>query len=53
MPPLIKTLLNSTEPYLDEYFSLDLEATLLEEGFEQPMMACNSTRHRTLTAEVV
>ncbi|MFM7528028.1 MAG: class I SAM-dependent methyltransferase [Nodosilinea sp.] len=50
MPPLIKTLLKSTEPYLDEYFSLDLEATLLQAGFEQPVIVCNSARHRTLIA---
>ncbi|MBU6229848.1 MAG: methyltransferase domain-containing protein [Cyanobacteria bacterium REEB459] len=52
MPPLLKTLLKSTEPYLDEYFSLNLEATLVELGFEQPIVVCNSARHRTLLASI-
>lgn len=52
MPPLIKTLLKSTEPYLDEYFSLNLEAVLLDAGFRKLNIALNSVRHRTLTAQV-
>jgi ubiquinone/menaquinone biosynthesis C-methylase UbiE len=52
MPPYILTLLKSTEPYLDEYFTLDLEKAIYNAGFSQPMKVCNSPRHRTLVAQV-
>jgi len=52
MPPYVKTLLKSTEPYLDEYFSLDLEGTIAAAGFTQPTVTCNSPRHRTIVAQV-
>lgn len=51
MPPYILTLLKSTEPYLDEYFSLDLEQALIDSGFSQPSRSCNSARHRTIVAQ--
>lgn len=53
MPPYILTLLKSTEPYLDQYFALDLERALVEAGFAQPSMVCNSPRHRTVIAQVI
>jgi len=52
MPPYILTLLKSTEPYLDEYFTLDIEQTLIEAGFESPQITPNSPRHRTIVAQV-
>lgn len=52
MPPYILTLLKSTEPYLDEYFALNLEQAIVEAGFEQPTVTSNSPRHRTLIAQV-
>ncbi|MCL6432798.1 MAG: class I SAM-dependent methyltransferase [Leptolyngbyaceae cyanobacterium HOT.MB2.61] len=52
MPPYILTLLKSTEPYLDEYFALDLEQALVDAGFEQPTVISNSPRHRTVVAAV-
>jgi ubiquinone/menaquinone biosynthesis C-methylase UbiE len=51
MPPYILTLLKSTEPYLDEYFALDIEAQIGQAGFEQPTITCNSPRHRTMIAK--
>jgi ubiquinone/menaquinone biosynthesis C-methylase UbiE len=51
MPPYILTLLKSTEPYLDEYFALDLEKAIYEAGFEQPTVTCNTPRHRTVIAK--
>ena len=51
MPPYVKTLLKSTEPYLDEYFSLDLEGAIAAAGFSQPTVTCNSPRHRTIVAQ--
>jgi ubiquinone/menaquinone biosynthesis C-methylase UbiE len=50
MPPYVFTLLKSTEPYLDEYFTLDLEQALLEAGFDSPSIVPNSPRHRTVMA---
>jgi ubiquinone/menaquinone biosynthesis C-methylase UbiE len=52
MPPYILTLLKSTEPYLDEYFALDIEQALINEGFQTPVVARNSPRHRTIIARV-
>ena len=48
MPPYILTLLKSTEPYLDQYFTLDLKQALLEEGFSNTHITINSPRHRTI-----
>ncbi|CAM9111916.1 unnamed protein product [Choristocarpus tenellus] len=42
----------STEPYLQEYISLDLGHELLEAGFRTPEVRPNSSRHRTCVAYV-
>jgi ubiquinone/menaquinone biosynthesis C-methylase UbiE len=52
LPPYVFTLLKSTEPYLDEYFTLNMEQSIIEAGFEQPFMTRNSPRHRTFIAAV-
>jgi ubiquinone/menaquinone biosynthesis C-methylase UbiE len=52
MPPYILTLLKSTEPYLDEYFALDLEQELVDAGFNAPSITANTQRHRTVIAKV-
>jgi ubiquinone/menaquinone biosynthesis C-methylase UbiE len=52
MPTYILTLLKSTEPYLDEYFSLDIEQALIAAGFQTPVITSNSPRHRTVIAQV-
>jgi len=51
MPPYILTLLKSTEPYLDRYFSLDMEQAFIEAGFKTPRISINSPRHRTIVAQ--
>jgi ubiquinone/menaquinone biosynthesis C-methylase UbiE len=51
MPPYILTLLKSTEPYLDDYFTLDIEQTLVDTGFHPPRITSNSPRHRTIVAQ--
>ncbi|MCU0550973.1 MAG: methyltransferase domain-containing protein [Leptolyngbya sp. Prado105] len=51
MPPYILTLLKSTEPYLDQYFALDLESAIVEAGFSKPTLTCNTPRHRALIAQ--
>lgn len=53
MPPYVLTLLKSTEPYLDQYFALDMEQTFREAGFTTPSITINSPRHRTIIAQVV
>jgi ubiquinone/menaquinone biosynthesis C-methylase UbiE len=52
MPPYILTLLKSTEPYLDEYFALDLAQAIYDAGFNHPTMTANTPRHRTVIAQV-
>lgn len=51
MPPYILTLLKSTEPYLDEYFALDIEQALVEAGFAAPTITFNTPRHRTVISQ--
>jgi ubiquinone/menaquinone biosynthesis C-methylase UbiE len=51
MPPYILTLLKSTEPYLDQYFSLEIDRTLQTAGFQAPTITANSPRHRTIIAQ--
>jgi ubiquinone/menaquinone biosynthesis C-methylase UbiE len=51
MPPYILTLLKSTEPYLDQYFALDIENAIAQSGFSLPTITSNSPRHRTIVAQ--
>ncbi|MEG4442672.1 class I SAM-dependent methyltransferase [Microcoleus sp. AT9_B5] len=53
MPPYILTLLKSTEPYLDQYFGLDIEQALIDSGFAAPTITCNTLRHRTIVAKAI
>ena len=48
LPAPIATLLKSTEPYLEDYFSLDLPAALEQAGFRQLRRAACDPRHRVL-----
>jgi len=52
MPPYVRTLLRSTEPFLDEYFTLDLQQAIMDAGFESPALSITSPRHRALIAKV-
>jgi ubiquinone/menaquinone biosynthesis C-methylase UbiE len=52
MAPYILTLLKSTEPYLDRYFTLDISQALVDAGFEPPTITANTLRHRTVIAQV-
>ncbi|MCC0176421.1 class I SAM-dependent methyltransferase [Waterburya agarophytonicola K14] len=51
MPPYILTLLKSTEPYLDQYFALDMEQVFTKERFTTPSITINSPRHRAIIAQ--
>lgn len=53
LPPFVFTLLKSTEPYLDDYFTLDVEAALESAGFERTVITCNSPRHRTFIGRAI
>jgi ubiquinone/menaquinone biosynthesis C-methylase UbiE len=52
MPPYVLTLLKSTEPYLDQYFTLDIVTALEEAGFAKPTITPISPRHRAIIAKV-
>jgi ubiquinone/menaquinone biosynthesis C-methylase UbiE len=52
MAPYILTLLKSTEPYLDRYFTLDIAQALIDAGFHAPTITANTPRHRTVIAKV-
>ncbi len=51
MPPYILTLLKSTEPYLDQYFALDISKAFQAAGFSAPVITCNTPRHRTIVGK--
>lgn len=48
LPPVLFTLMKSTEPWSDEYYTFDVEATLQAVGFEQPLTVASDPRHRTI-----
>ncbi|MGB3766919.1 MAG: class I SAM-dependent methyltransferase [Phormidesmis sp.] len=48
MPPYILTLLKSTEPYLDQYFALDIKEAFQSVGFEEPEIVESTPRHRAI-----
>lgn len=52
MPPYVLTLLKSTEPYLDQYFTLDVISALKEVGFKTPQITAISPRHRAIIAKI-
>lgn len=50
LPPVLFTLMKSTEPWSDEYYTFDLEALLSELGFERVLSIPTDPRHRTILA---
>ncbi len=52
MAPYVLTLLKSTEPYLDQYFTLDIAQELVNAGFQAPTITANTPRHRTVIAKI-
>jgi ubiquinone/menaquinone biosynthesis C-methylase UbiE len=51
LPAPIATLLKSTEPYLEEYFSIDLPAAMIQAGFEDLRAAPCDPRHRVVVGQ--
>ncbi|RLN41416.1 uncharacterized protein C2845_PM01G44910 [Panicum miliaceum] len=50
LSPVLFTLMKSTEPFLDEYYMLDLEETMRQVGFVNVCSILTDPRHRTVTA---
>jgi ubiquinone/menaquinone biosynthesis C-methylase UbiE len=50
LPPVLFTLMKSTEPWSDDYYTFDVEAALQESGFDYKTTVASDPRHRTLIA---
>jgi ubiquinone/menaquinone biosynthesis C-methylase UbiE len=50
LPPVLFTLMKSTEPWSDEYYTFDVEKTLEEVGFVHQTTVASDPRHRTIIA---
>lgn len=50
LPPAIATLMKSTEPWLDEYYTLDIVSLLKLVGFSSVSQCRTNPRHRTVVA---
>lgn len=50
LPPVLFTLMKSTEPWSDDYYTFDVEAALDAIGFESIVTTASDPRHRTIVA---
>jgi ubiquinone/menaquinone biosynthesis C-methylase UbiE len=50
LPPALFTLMKSTEPWSDDYYTFDVEAALQDSGFEHLATVASDPRHRTVVA---
>lgn len=48
LPPFVFTLMKSTEPHSDEYYTLNMEETLRASGFKDVHTEASNPRHRTV-----
>jgi ubiquinone/menaquinone biosynthesis C-methylase UbiE len=48
LPPVLFTLMKSTEPWTDDYYTFDVEAALQEIGYELVVSQASDPRHRTI-----
>ena len=48
LPAPVATLLKSTEPFIEEYFALNMPAALQEAGFRNPSIQACDPRHRVI-----
>ena len=48
LPPVLFTLMKSTEPWSDEYYAMDLEGAMHEAGFAHVETAEADHRHRAV-----
>ena len=49
LPVPVAMLLKSTEPYIEDYFALDMPAALHEAGFRNVLISSCDPRHRVIT----
>ncbi|XP_073146238.1 uncharacterized protein [Henckelia pumila] len=52
LPPVLFTLMKSTEPFLDEYYLTDIDSVLMQVGFVNAHSVLTDPRHVTVTATV-
>ena len=50
LPPVLFTLMKSTEPWSDDYYTFDIESALETIGFEHRATVASDPRHRTIIA---
>lgn len=50
LPPVLFTLMKSTEPWSDDYYTFDVETALSECGFDYQITLESDRRHRTIIA---
>lgn len=50
LPPVLFTLMKSTEPWSDDYYTFDVETALVNSGLEPVTTVASDPRHRTLIA---
>ncbi|TVU53487.1 MAG: class I SAM-dependent methyltransferase [Arthrospira sp. PLM2.Bin9] len=50
LPPVLFTLMKSTEPWTDDYYTFDVETALSESGFNYQTTVETDPRHRTIIA---
>ncbi|GMH41542.1 hypothetical protein BSKO_09452 [Bryopsis sp. KO-2023] len=48
LPPVLFTLMKATEPWTDEYYAFDIEATMTDIGYEDVKTVCTDARHRVV-----
>ena len=50
LPPVLFTLMKSTEPWSDDYYTFDVEAAIERTGFDYQTTIASDPRHRTIIA---
>jgi ubiquinone/menaquinone biosynthesis C-methylase UbiE len=48
LPPVLFTLMKSTEPWSDDYYTFNVETALQEVGFDYQVTVASDPRHRTI-----
>jgi len=48
LPPVLFTLMKSTEPWSDDYYTFDVENAIAQAGFDYQVTVASDPRHRTI-----
>lgn len=48
LPPVLFTLMKSTEPWSDDYYTFDVEKAMKQSGFDYQITVASDPRHRTI-----